>query len=183
MLNRGGSTITYCDQENTENKDLKEIDELGAPSCNIDALAGMLEEAKGKCGAWAEAFAFVLANEGVKSKVLEIAPEFIVGAEDKCETFKTCNMLIKGWKFNGAGTSGNASFPYKATEVEDERGVKAQGVENPPAIFSNHYIVETPKGSGKLYDPSYGTGPYEGANPLKELQENGIAAFGAATSL
>jgi hypothetical protein len=82
---------------------------------------------------------------------------------------------VKDWSFEaGGGSKPGEQFPYTAAEVTDLEGVQGQGVKNPPSWFGNHVIVEA---SGKLYDPSYGTAPIEGAEQLKKYQEASIAGF------
>jgi hypothetical protein len=40
----------------------------------------------------------------------------------------------------------------------DESGVKGQGNPDPLAVFGDHALVDI---GGKIYDPSYGTGPFD----------------------
>lgn len=175
-LHRGGKTLEYYEQHETVGETLEKIDEAGEPECGIGTVSGLLEEAKGQCGAWAKAFAFALANEGISSVVLNVQAEFGAVGE-KCAALGACNMLVNNWKFEGAGASGVPNFPYKASEVKDVAGLAGQGVANPPAVFGNHLVVEAKKGGKTLYDPSYGTGAFAGAEPLKELQAKDVAGF------
>lgn len=175
-LHRGGQTLDYYEQHKTVTKDLEEIDAAEEPECTIGEVSGLLEEAKGQCGAWAKAFAFALANEGISSVVLNIRVKFGAVGEE-CKALGACNMLIKNWNFEGAGGSGVPNFPWAASEIRDIAGVTGQGVANPPAVFGNHVVVEAKKGGKTLYDPSYGTGPFAGAEPLKELQQQEVAGF------
>lgn len=165
-LHRGGLTLEYYEENNTVNKTLKEIDEAGIARCSIEGVEGLLRQAEGKCGAWALAYSYALADEGISSVVLDVEPQFGKG---KCEKAGGCQLLVKNWEFVGAGKEGE--FPYKGNEIKDLAGVPGQGVANPPAIFNLHYVVEAKVGEKKLYDPSYGLGPYEGAEPLKEFQK------------
>jgi hypothetical protein len=174
-LNRGGKTLNYYESKATEGQNLKQIVEGGSATCTIEPLEGLLKEAEGKCGGWADAYSYALASEGITSVQYEVGAEFGTG---ECAIFTNCIMLIKNWTFEaGGGTSGNPTFPYKATEVKDAAGVDGQGTANPWSAFKNHFIVEAKKGEGKLYDPSYGSGPFEGANKIKNYQEASIDAF------
>jgi hypothetical protein len=196
-LNRGGKVMTYWFQLNNlralgnrtkeveeaeaeeetkeEKEDRKEEEGACAAGNSPQEVEWLLRNANGRCNTWAFAFAYALASEGIHSTVLEVGAEY--GAGEECALYKSCFFLVKNWEFEGAGTSGNPTFPYTGAEVKDLNGVAAQGFANPPSTFYNHYIVEAPKGSGELYDPSYGVGPFKGANPLKEFQENSIAGF------
>jgi hypothetical protein len=173
-IHRGGSTLEYYEENDTVGDTLKQIKEANIPACTVGGVEGLLRQAEGQCGAWALAMSYALALEGVSSVTLEVVAKFGAAGEP-CEAAKACNMLIKDWEFVGAG--GGGKFPYPATDVNDLAGLPGQGTANPPAVFGNHFIVEAGKGSGKLYDPSYGTGPFEGAEPLKEFQKNSIEGF------
>jgi hypothetical protein len=161
---RNGKTLEYW----AEVMPGKTLNEQEMPECTATTILELLEKGKGQCGAWALAFGSALAIEGVGSKFLEVKPT--VGGF----------FLVKNWEFAAdAGTSGNAEFPYLPEEITDRLGIAGQGDPNPPGAFKNHYIeeVHVEAGPEELYDPSYGTGPYKGANPLKELQEASIAGF------
>jgi hypothetical protein len=175
-LHRGGQILDYYEQHETVGETLEQVDEADGDECKIAEVAGLLEEAKGQCGAWAKAFAFALANEGISSVVLNVQAKFGAVGE-KCEALGACNMLINNWKFEGAGGSGVPKFPWAADEIKDVAGLAGQGIANPPAVFGNHIVVEAKKGGKTLYDPSYGTGPFAGAEPLNELQQKDVAGF------
>lgn len=175
-LHRGGKALAYY-EEIAPGKTLKEVAALGAGACNIFAVAALLENGKGQCGAWAESFSYSLASEGIPSGVLEVAAKFVEPTEG-CEVVKTCNFLVKNWEFNTEKTV--PTLPYKATDLKDLEGVEGQGgIKNPQSAFGNHYIVEPKITEKNLYDPSYGTAPFIGAEPgrLKEYQEKSIAGF------
>lgn len=49
-------------------------------------------------------------------------------------------------------------FPYlRDYDAVEVPGIPGQGNSNPPEAFENHYVV---KYGGKIYDPSYGAGPF-----------------------
>ena len=78
-------------------------------------------------------------------------------------------------------------FPYESKAVVDAEGVAGQGVKNPEPFFWDHVIVKAgPSGAASLYDPSYGTGPFNGKeggvsptveSVLKEYQKASISGF------
>jgi hypothetical protein len=170
-LNRGGYVLEYYRNESTAGQTLQTIiaNSLGCP---LYGVSGLLETGQGQCFVWAQALSYALAIEGVTSQVLSVKAQY---GTEPCETRGVCEILVKNWEFVGAGKGGN--FPYEATEIKDLAGIPGQGVQNPPAFFNQHFIVEAKKGSNTLYDPSYGTGPYEGAERLKAYQQSSIAGF------
>jgi hypothetical protein len=174
-LKRGGKVLKYYKDEATEGKTLKEIEELEIARCEASTVKELLEDGTGQCGAWAKALSFALGAEGITSAVLEVVAKFGEAGE-KCAVAAECNLLVKEWEFVGEGKK-EARFPWTATQIKDLKGIPAQGTSNPPSTFNNHFIVEAKKGAKKLYDPSYGTGPYEGAESLKEFQVASIAGF------
>jgi hypothetical protein len=117
-----------------------------ASELTLGSTPQLLEYLDGECGAWREAFDNALEVEGIKGSIdIKIVPT--VGEK----------MLVKNWQLPKAG----AGFPNKEAEVKKEAGVAGQGVATPSSFFSVHAAVEVEK---KLYDPSYGVGPIEGAN-------------------
>lgn len=48
-----------------------------------------------------------------------------------------------------------------ATDAMPQSGIPGQGTPSPPQVFLNHFIVRVGnRASAKLYDPSYGAGPF-----------------------
>jgi len=152
----------------------------------------LLEFLTGECSSWQMAFASALQTEGMGSTLIKVETKL---ENEMCETdpekYNTCYMLVKNWGFEGAGNG--EKFPWKGTQVKDEAGVAGQGVNNPRSYFENHEIVEVSiaESKNKLYDPSYGNGPVEGALGLepatgmgaeaedirKKFEEHSIAGF------
>jgi hypothetical protein len=162
------------------NQTLKALAEGGeAGRCEVTAGVALLEGGESQCWAWAELLGMALATEGVASKGKRVWPVF--GAVGKpCATLGNCIFLVKNWKFAaGGGSKPGTEFPYTSAEVTDEEGIAGQGIKNPSAWFANHVIIEA---EAKLYDPSYGTGPIEGAEQLNKYQEGAIAGFCAGVS-
>ncbi len=54
---------------------------------------------------------------------------------------------------------------------------KAQGNDNARAFFADHHIVSY---DGEWYDPSYGTGPFEGEGVHAQWEESSLQLFGSA---
>lgn len=162
-LNRGGFILQYYQNEGTVGETLKQIVEGGSPSCPLEGVGGLLSKGQGQCGAWAQVLSYALAIEGISSAIIEVAPN--VGT----------NLLVKKWEFVGKGNG--EAFPYKAQEIKDLSGAEGQGTQNPPALFSRHYIDEVPLSANVLYDPSYGTGTFEGAERIKKYQNESIDGF------
>ena len=158
----------------------------GALVCGPNAgTAGILRTSVGRCGSWAQLFADTLGLHGIHAAdhgVDDYAgfPKGPAGSE---------MMLIKSWTFGRAGGAG--AFPYRTEivipavgawaygalrEVDDAPGVPGQGsavVPNPPGWFSvGDHAVDTY--NGKIYDPSYGTGPF---NTIRAWAKASLAGY------
>ncbi len=161
-----------------------------APSCNHLSTPQLLEFLVSRCGDWAEFFANTLSMQGIKSvravgiddggPVLGALPAFPHPASVPGQSI-TKLMLIKNWTFPGPATGGDANFPFLTTDTvnlgpggdpvpgtgvlgagpqfDDATGVPGQNDPNPPGWFGyGDHAVDTY--NGKVYDPSYGIGPF-----------------------
>ncbi len=145
-------------------------DEIAPVGQTLDALGGifsvcpaywttqaLLTTLHARCGGWAVFMMDSLNVHGITGDlvgvVAEIAPD--------CPR-RVCRFLVKNWggfAAGGAGgASGHAAFPYLYTQVTDQAGAGGQGTANPPPWFTDHALVRV---SGKIFDPSYGTGPFD----------------------
>ena len=99
----------------------------------------------GRCGDWAPFFCDLLAVHGIalQKKVIYIQ-------------YESVGFLVKNWKFESEGTSGNSIFPFLQTEYTKCYGIPGQGNDNPKAYFTNHALVWSPN-MKTLFDPSYGS--------------------------
>lgn|GEM_PF-3143480 len=139
----------------------------------------------GECGAFNTLFEQILLLQGIKAQTVTLSPR------NRGE-----KMLIKEWKFNGSGSSGNAAYPYVnrpsvintynmtsanrigegrygwlgTPEVEERPGVAGQGNPNPYSEFDQHFILRV---GNTYYDPSYGR-KYES---LRQWEEESVAGF------
>ncbi|MGN0844284.1 MAG: hypothetical protein ACI4QT_03580, partial [Kiritimatiellia bacterium] len=128
---------------------------------DVTYFPDLLDKTDGQCGAWATFFIETLKIQGIASQW-------------KMFKSSTSNMfMVKTWSFSGAGTSGNAIFPYKneanpnelvssslynwgaVAEVTYTSGTSGQNNAKPASFFSNHQIVFVPL-MNAWYDPSYG---------------------------
>jgi len=119
------------------------------PDPERDFLQGV-----GTCRAWSSLFIACLRSQGVKGA--EIMRVF---ASDEPERV---SLLVKDWTFVGSGTAPSQCEEFthlKDVDVLDKPGLPGQGVENPIANFTFHFIVRI---QGEFFDPSYGSGPYSG---------------------
>ena len=136
---------------------------------------GILIAGEGRCGDWGTFLVHALDNHGIESGRVWLGVSHDgIPDSDECPfqdgmfaTVSNCLMLVSEWSFaQNGGTSGDADYPYKWDEVVDERGASGQSVENPQPYFWDHVIVFVKTTSGgttttKLYDPSYGIGPFD----------------------
>jgi hypothetical protein len=114
--------------------------------------AGLIRDANGQCGAWAELFIDVLAAQGISgAKKIAVYAASNPGAD---------GFLVKDWTFTGSGSSPGTS-PYVwvvgVDAIDSPNGAPGQGNPNPPGAFYNHFIV---KYGNRYYDPSYGGPSY-----------------------
>ena len=175
IINTGGQPLRYY-KEVLPGMTLEES--FGEPFlCNTETA--LLRLSEGRCGVWASFLVDALDIHGIAAKRLWLGV-----SHDGAVTSPTCPlqpfsptpteclMLVNNWSFaaNG-GTSGDPDYPFKWDEVVDEKGVAGQSVENPQPFFWDHVVVlvkiTTDEGTinenstEKLYDPSYGIGPFD----------------------
>ena len=158
----------------------------GALVCGPNAgTAGILRTSVGRCGSWAQLFADTLGMHGIPATdhAVDDYAGFPTGPAG------SDMMLIKAWTFGRRGGAG--AFPYRTEvvipamgarafgalrEVDDAPGVPGQGsavVPNPPGWFSvGDHAVDTY--NGKIYDPSYGTGPF---NTIRAWAKASLAGY------
>jgi hypothetical protein len=105
-------------------------------------------------------------------------------------------MMINNWGFAEHGTSPDQNYPYQnmladtthnfirkntngvweyywgtPAEVTDMEGVPGQNTTNPKSTFEAHWVAQI---NGKIYDPSYGNGPFE---TLRQWEEASVAGL------
>lgn len=114
----------------------------------------LLVQADGKCAAWADLLTDVLAAQGIASQRKTIVPKPIAFADE------TYGIWIKNYNFNEDFGFDIPNFGriYQVNGVTDAVGVAAQSNGNPWSKFADHEILVY---GGKIYDPSYGGGPYD----------------------
>jgi len=70
------------------------------------------------------------------------------------------------------GTLSPGSYNYiVGIDAFDEDGISGLNNSNPPETFVNHFVV---KYGGKIYDPSYGAGPFDSENSHENAAIDGI---------
>lgn len=132
----------------------------------------MLAEGTGRCGAWADWLVWAISTWG-GARVAEIGVVVNSGAGRECGSGEpeSCILLVKNWGFRASTPTRNAAFPYWSTAPVDLLGVPGQNIENPPPYFWDHALVRAGEGAAAaLFDPSYGNGPFQGANKDEVLQ-------------
>ena len=127
--------------------------------CTATNTAELLQQIDGQCGSWAELLRDVLKGQGIAGvqKILVLSQDFVRTGNS------SYGFLVKNWKITGAGTNPRTA-PYKyvvGTDAFADKGVAAQGNDDPPPSFFNHFIVQY---GGRYYDPSYGGGTYADQN-------------------
>jgi hypothetical protein len=158
--------------------------------CQVWDTANILKTTMGRCGGWAQFMEDSFKTQGIpaKSQGLGQLPGFTTGPAG------SQFMLIKNWTFGTPSGAGN--FPYlmevqelsKGTtqlgllflkkEFDDAPGAPGQSNPNPPGWFNvgDHSIVAY---KGKIYDPSYGTGPFDN---FKQWEKASLDGYGKKVS-
>jgi hypothetical protein len=95
---------------------------------NATSTGDLLADGNGQCGSWAEFFRDTVRAHGISAQKIGVISTY----------GSASGLLVKNWDFVGAGTSGNATFPYAPGEFIDQAGVAGQGNVNPPGAFGNH---------------------------------------------
>lgn len=149
--------------------------------CNTDTsaiftAAELLEHSMGRCGAWQDLFIAVTKTQGIAgASARNIIPNSVT-LPVRCAGAPICSystdwiwMMINNYTF-GTPSDPCGDYPHRVNhacaaigakwpqpDTADANGVPGQNNANPPGMFLDHAIVEY---GGKLYDPSYGTGPF-----------------------
>lgn len=130
-----------------------------AATQEVYTTVGMLgsPEGTGRCGGWATLLRHMWQMHGVAS-----TQRWYIRATDKTLLNFDLRFLVKNCKFSAVGTRANSAYTHEGAiakkEVEKEDGIPGHGQDNPQFDFGDHVVV---KYGGKLYDPSYGVGPYD----------------------
>lgn len=134
---RDGRGLTYWNPQTTR-----------ATSTQLLLASG---DGSGQCGSWAEFLIDMYKCHG------ESAMKIMVVVSLQHHAQGTAGFLVKNWLFIG-----NGSHPKPLSHVMDVDciafPVPGQRNPNPPPAFFNHFIVWA---LGKLYDPSYGSPPFD----------------------
>ena len=151
-------------------------------------MAELLRDGDGRCRAWAEFLVETLRVQSIAASIVAVKP---IMAPDE-------GFVIDKWQYSGANSQ-NADYPHgnvryadghiyskaggfwhydwdpTATDVTHATGTgqatglgRGQGNTIPVAIFADHALVRIGS-ENKLYDPSYGTGPFDGASQSAAL--------------
>ncbi len=178
-------------------------DWTAATPLDLRTTSKLLSTGQGNCQAWTAFFIDVLMAQGItfEKPVYDIAPK-----NQRDET-----MYVKNWQaptnsntgadsqklgylyFNTSSlplawsqdpTTKTWGYSWTQEAVKKLTGAAGQGNANPVASFANHEVAQVTLDDGKktiLFDPSYGTPPYEGATDEQRLlafQKGAIDFFG-----
>lgn len=156
----------------------------------------MIANANGQCGSWANLFRMILLVHGVQGSEhvfllpKESTPRGCIfengqwGPRPGIQGFPSgaLGFIVKSYQFGNPG-SGCVDYPYRfndpcqaftqwpEVDVVDAAGVVGQDSPNPASWFENHQIVRV---LDKLYDPSYGTGPYQSVAQYESAAIQGL---------
>ncbi len=157
----------------------------------------------GRCSAWAQLLEKCFENHNIPANIIKATPKegksllvkhwkkasFIAPGKNgildtipRGDDKKVYIKYISAWKNGTLETTpvgddiklaaDDLTNYIEALNYVDLIGVKGQGNEDPPRAFNLHYIIKCKE---KIYDPSYGTGPF---NNTKEHEEASIDGIG-----
>jgi hypothetical protein len=107
----------------------------------------------GQCACFAELFQESLAINRVASTRYSVKSNF--GGSSP-------GLLVKNWTFSNGSLPGPWTHRFESEVSPLPDGIQGQGKINPiKKLFSQHFVVVR---SGRIFDPSYGTGPFTGSN-------------------
>ena len=137
---------------------------------------GLLQQGDGRCGTWATLFDETLKVQGITAQnvfgiydnvpcVASATTDYIAtyGNPPSTDGYSVKDVFfVKNW---------DLSSPNKWNAV-DKPGVEGQGNPNPIAIFGDHALVRI---GTRIYDPSYGTGPF---NSVLDWEDASVDGYG-----
>jgi hypothetical protein len=140
-----------------------------APPAGGATTKGLLKHKDGKCGAWGEFFDHLCACQGITAEKKGI----VLKNESPYPPHVYSMMIVYDIDFGPMRF--DPPFRYRFTEIDfTPAGIPGQGMPTPSAKhFSNHAVNVY---GGKIYDPSYGKGPYD---DLHAWEEDAIEAYGS----
>jgi hypothetical protein len=109
-------------------------------------------DATGRCGGWASLLIHMWKIHGVTTAT----QRWFVRATATNFADMMKRFLVKNIDFSAVGTL-PGRYPYQGAAGLKLNGAPGQGKKNPQFDFGDHVIV---KHGGRLYDPSYGLGPF-----------------------
>jgi hypothetical protein len=140
-------------------------DDSGRATHNATTLVEMLrvtEEVHATCAAWAALLHHAFAVHGVPALVLHAQSQYANDPSPGADGAVTRGgFLIKEWTFAADGTfDGHCQdFTHRFVgEVSPSTPTPGQGNQTPPSSFLEHFLVLA---DTKIFDPSYGKGPFE----------------------
>ncbi|MFC1460897.1 hypothetical protein ACFLQR_00070 [Verrucomicrobiota bacterium] len=186
---RGENTVTETQQETwdefidceVKRKDGAQMSYYADYNVGHYQTRELIEHTDGQCGSWAKLYLDILRHHGIDN-----ANDYVHFTPKKPDDD---GFLVNEWDFSGAGTSGDADYPYinildlsgawptaaaypwlGTPEVSDQNGIPGQKTANPASIFGNHQITLV---QSEYRDPSYG----EVFTGLDDVDNRAIAGF------
>ena len=145
-----------------------------------NGVVTLLATGNGRCGSYQELLIHVLAAQGIYSEPLNVLAPDLGVATAKADFVATYGhdpeldyvtiravFFVKNWTLSTSAR----------WDVADLNGVPGQGKENPLAVFADHALViyGPDEDHLKIYDPSYGKGPYD---QLVDWEDAAVDGFG-----
>lgn len=147
---------------------------MGLNSPKVFTTAELLAEptGSGRCGSWARMFVDMCKLHGITAPM-------VMGVKPNATLNAAQHLLVKNHSFMGVGSLAPPYTHVGLTECKPMAGAPGQGKSNPLATFPNHALVI--HGKTGIYDPSYGTGPFQSRRLWEDSALDGIGQGSSLT--
>lgn len=141
------------------------------------------ESGDGDCVAWSQLFQIMVRSHGADAgvggldvRLIAVLPNHTSSRIDPVTgQFYSAQMMFNSFTFVvNPAVQRNDGWSYRAGEYTDEVGFPAHGNQNPHAFWIRHMIVMV---NDKLYDPSYGMGPFNSRTAWENRVLAGTRAY------
>ena len=125
-------------------------------------------DATGRCGGWASFLIHMWSIHGVIA-----TQRWFIRSPNKALLDDDQRFLVKNCNFTAIADL-TGLYTHTGTKDRKADGAAGQGKKNPQFDFSDHVVV---KHGGKLYDPSYGMGPYDDDKTYLSAALDGLGSY------
>ena len=187
-----GSVLTYYGFDDVNGNGVWDegidIDKNRPEKCDVVLARELVQMRNGQCHSWADFLYQVLNAQGLNqingyaNRIIsvDVGDDYVMFAVKNWERIGPCNEWHIVLADVGVDGKLNAA-EIQTGEARDQIGVSGQGNSpNPPSGFENHFICRI---GMRLYDPSYGIGPFNSAYEYEEAAFDGAIIMRTSSSM